>query len=132
MSEEARELEKIICLGCPLGCIVKLTLDHENNVINVAGNKCKEGEKFAVNELRNPVRVLTATVLTQQSIQPLLPVKTDKPIDKKLLRQSMLLLAKVRTKPPIRMGDVIVSNLLNTKANIVATRDLQIEHEEKR
>jgi CxxC motif-containing protein len=116
--------EKIVCLGCPLGCLVKLTLDDEGKVINVVGNKCKEGEKFAVNELRNPVRVLTATVLTQQSIQPLLPVKTDKPIDKKMLRQSMLVLAKVRTKPPIKMGDVIVSNLLDTKANLVATRDL--------
>jgi CxxC motif-containing protein len=124
--------ENILCISCPLGCLVKLTLDDEGNVINVVGNKCREGEKFAVNELRNPVRVLTATVLTQQSIQSLLPVKTDKPIDKKMLRQSMLVLAKVRAKPPIKMGDVIVSNLLDTEVDVVATRDLFVEHEKKR
>ena len=116
--------KEIICLGCPLGCLVKLALDDEDNVIDISGNKCKEGEKIIVNEHRNPLRVLTATVLTQQSIQPLLPVKTDRPIDKKILRESMLILAKVRGKPPIKMGDVILANLLNTKANVVATRDI--------
>ncbi len=123
--------EKHVCIGCPLGCLVKLTLDDEGDVIDVVGNNCKEGEKFAIDEHRNPVRVLTATVLTQQSIQPLLPVKTDKPIDTKILRQSMLVLAKIRTRPPVKMGEVIVSNLLDTKVNVVATRDLLVEHEKK-
>lgn len=124
--------EKIVCIDCPLGCLVKLTLDDKDKVIDVSGNKCKKGEEFVLEEIRNPVRVLTTTVLTQQSIQPLLPLKTNKPINKKMLRQSMLVLAKVRAKPPIKMGDVIVSNLLETGADVVATRDLPIEDEKKR
>ena len=47
--------ERIICVGCPLGCEVKLTLNDNNEVTGVDYNKCKEGEKYAVEEFKNPV-----------------------------------------------------------------------------
>ena len=114
----------IICVGCPLGCEVKLILDDKNEVINVENNKCKEGKQYALEEFKNPVRTLTATVVTQGSSQPLLPVRTAKPILKTLLTQSMSTIAKTRIKPPIKMGDVIVPNLFDTGVDVVATSDL--------
>ena len=116
--------EMIICVGCPLGCEVKLTLNDKNEVTAVEDNKCKEGKRYAVEEFTNPVRTLTATVLTQGSSQPLLPVRTGKPILKTLLPQSMSIIAKTRVKPPIKMGDVIVPNLLDTGIDVVASSDL--------
>jgi len=115
--------ETIICVGCPLGCEIKLTLD-KNEVIKVEGNKCKEGKQYALQEFTNPVRTLTATVLTRDSSQPLLPVRTAKPILKTLQIQSMTVIAKTRVKPHIKMGDVIVPNLLDTGVDVVATSDL--------
>ena len=116
--------EVIICVGCPLGCEVKLTLNSKNEVTGVDDNKCKEGEKYALEEFENPVRTLTATVLTQDSSQPLLPVRSSEPILKILLSQSMTVIAKARAKPPIKMGDVIVPNLLDTGVDVVASSDL--------
>jgi len=116
--------EMIICVGCPLGCEIKLTLNDKNEVAEVDGNKCKEGKQYALEEFKNPVRTLTATVLTQDSSQPLLPVRTTKPILKTLLTQSMTVIAGARAKPPIKMGDVIVPNLLNTGVDLVASSDL--------
>jgi CxxC motif-containing protein len=116
--------ETIICVGCPLGCGVKLTLNDKNEVTEVDGNKCKEGEKFVLEEFRNPVRTLTATVLTQGSSQPLLPVRTAKPILKTLFTKSMTVIARARAKPPISTGDVIVHNLLNTGVDVVASSAL--------
>jgi CxxC motif-containing protein len=115
---------KVICVGCPSGCEVTLTIDDKGEVTKITGNRCKEGKKYATEEYRNPVRVLTATVLTQGSSQPLLPVRTDKPILKARLSEGMRVLVKVRAKPPLKTGDILVPNLLNTGANIIATSDL--------
>ena len=116
--------ETYICIGCPLGCEVTLTIDNKGNVVGFAGNKCKEGKKYVLEEYKNPVRTLTATVLTQGSSQPLLAVRTNKPIPKALQAQSMTVIARARVVPPVRIGDVVVSNLLNTGADVVANTAL--------
>ena len=116
--------EKIICIGCPLGCSVNLTVDDKGEVTSITGNKCKEGEKYALDELRNPVRVLTATVLTEGSAQALLPVRTNKPIPKNLLLESMRVVARVKVKPPVKAGQVLLPNLLESGADLISTADL--------
>ena len=118
----------ILCIGCPLGCSIKLTLDNQGDVIKIVGNACKQGEKFALDELKNPVRLLTTTILTNDKSHPLLPVKTNNPINKKLLRQAMFVLAKVRVNLPVKIGDVIASNFLDADVDVVATRDLLKEN----
>ena len=120
MSEE----ERIVCIGCPMGCAVTLTIDDNGKVVSIAGHKCKEGEKYVLDEYENPVRTLTATVLTQSSSQRLLAVRTTAPIPKTKLVPGIMALAKVRTKPPIKIGDVILSNLLDTGVDVAATSDL--------
>ncbi len=114
----------VTCVGCPLACTVKLSIDENDEVIEVAGNRCKQGKEYAIEEYKNPVRVLTATVLTEGSEQPLLPVRTDTPIPKARLQEGMSQLAGVKVKPPVKSHDVIISNFLDTGANIVATTDL--------
>ena len=113
-----------ICIGCPLGCRVTLTIDGKGVVAGFAGNKCKEGEKYVLEEYTNPVRTLTATVLTEGSSQPLLAVRTSRPIVKTKLAEGMAVLAKVRVRPPLKIGDVVVPNLLDTGADIVASGNL--------
>ncbi|MDI6616071.1 MAG: DUF1667 domain-containing protein [Syntrophaceae bacterium] len=113
-----------ICIGCPLGCRVTLTIDGKGAVAGFAGNKCKEGEKYVLEEYTNPVRTLTATVLTEGSSQPLLAVRTSRPIVKTKLAEGMAVIAKVRARPPLKIGDVVVPNLLDTGADIVASGNL--------
>ena len=116
--------EKITCVGCPMGCLATITIGDKGGETSITGCKCKEGKKYVLEEFTNPVRTLTATVLTRGSSQPLLPVRTITPILKTQLAPGMLVLAKVRAKPPIKMGDVIVLNLLGTKVDVVATSAL--------
>lgn len=115
---------KIICIGCPLGCAVRLSLDDKGEVIDIADNKCKEGQKYVLEEYEHPVRVLTATVLTQDSRQPLLSVRTNKPIAKSTLVKVMPVLAQIRVRPPIRIGEVVKTNILGSRADVIATSDL--------
>ena len=116
--------ESVICVGCPLGCEVILTIDGNGEVSQITGHSCKEGKNYAVDEYQNPVRVLTATVLTEDSSQPVLPVRTDRPIPRTKLTAAMCVLAKVRAKPTLKAGDTLISNLLGTDCNVVATSDL--------
>lgn len=116
--------EKIICIGCPLGCPVRLTIDDKGEVIRVADEKCKEGKKYAIEEYKNPVRILTATVLTRDSKHALLAVRTNKPILKWMLRQGMQEIAKVEVEPPVRAGQPLITNLLDTGTDVVASADL--------
>ena len=114
----------ITCIGCPLGCAVRLSLDNKGEVIDIADNKCKQGQKYVLEEYKHPMRLLTATVLTQNSHQPLLSIRTDKPIAKSMLVQAMSELAQIKGRPSIRIGEVVKTNILGSGANINATRDL--------
>lgn len=113
-----------ICVGCPLGCAVTLTIDDKGDVQEFTGNKCKEGKKYVLEEYQNPVRTLTATVLTEGSAYPLLAVRTSKPILKTKQIQGMQVIAGVKAKPPLKMGDVVIPNLLGTGVDVVASSDL--------
>lgn len=115
---------KIICVGCPLGCRATLKASEDGEVLEVEGCGCKEGRRYVVEEFHNPVRVLTATVLTEGSRVPLLPVRTSSPVPKEKLKEAMRVLAKVRAKPPLKAGEVVLEDLLGTGVDLVATRDL--------
>jgi CxxC motif-containing protein len=116
--------EKIICIGCPLGCETTLKIDDQGEVVKIIGTKCKEGQQYILEEYRSPVRVLTATVLTQNSARPLFPVRTNRPLLKTQLKEAAKALIGVKVKPPIRVGQIILSNLMNTGVDVIATDDL--------
>ena len=115
---------EIICILCPLGCRVAVTSDSSGNVIGVAGNECKLGEKYAIDEYRFPARILTATAITQSSKRKLLPIRSNKPIPKGKLLESMYHLPRVRVKPPVKIGQVVVPNIANTGADLIAADDM--------
>jgi CxxC motif-containing protein len=116
--------EKITCIGCPLGCETTLKIDDHGEVVKITGTKCKEGRQYVLEEYRCPVRVLTATVLTQNSDRPLFPVRTNRPLLKTQLKEAAKALKGVKVKPPIRVGQIILSNLISTGVDVIATDDL--------
>lgn len=115
--------ETIICIGCPLGCRVTVTLDKRGRVLGFKGAECKQGEKYVLEELKNPVRTLTATVRTGDEDFPLLPVRTSRPVPKKLLQAIMRETVKAEVKLPVKAGDVVVKNVLKSGSDLVATTD---------
>ena len=116
--------EEIICIGCPLGCRTTLRINKQHEVVEITGYKCKEGRQYVMEEYRNPVRILTSTILTEKSGCPLLPVRTNRPILKSKLKEAALALGRLRVRPPIQAGQIILQNLLNSGADVIATGDL--------
>ena len=96
--------KELICISCPLGC--HLTVDADNKT--VTGNTCKRGEVYGLNEVINPVRVITSTVKIEGARLPVLPVKTNGAIPKSLNFEAIKVINDVICKAPIKVGDIIV------------------------
>lgn len=111
---------KLICICCPIGC--NLTVDAENK--RVYGNTCKRGEIYGLNEVINPVRVITSTVKIKDAFLPVLPVKTNGAIPKNLNFEVMKVINSITVIAPIKCGDIIISNILNTGIGLVATKSM--------
>jgi CxxC motif-containing protein len=113
-------IKELICISCPLGC--HLSVDTEK--LTVTGNSCKRGESYGIDEVKNPVRVITTTVKVEGALHPVLPVKTKAPIPKALNFKCIEELNKITLKAPVKMGDLVVENILNTGVDVIATRNL--------
>jgi CxxC motif-containing protein len=118
------EDKRLICIGCPLGCWVTVEVGPGGKVKKIKGHKCKEGEKFIIEEFTNPVRIFTGTVPTGHTDLPLLPVRTSTPIPKKNMKKAAIAALDVRPKPPIKVGDILIPRFMGTEANLIATSNL--------
>jgi len=115
-------VKELICITCPKGCVV--TAWKERGAVKIEGKICKKGIAYIKQEYIEPKRILTSTVVVERSPAKRLPVRTREAIPKKKLFMAMSQLAKIRVKPPVKIGDVIISNLLNTGIDVIACDDL--------
>jgi CxxC motif-containing protein len=115
-------IKKLVCIECPQGCV--LSVDIENGRMkSVSGEKCPKGKAYAAAETEDPVRILTATVLTEGLDLKLVPVRTNRPIPKKELARAMEEIGRLRIKKPVAAGDVVVDDFLGLGVKLVATRE---------
>jgi CxxC motif-containing protein len=122
----AAEKQHFVCVVCPVGCEVDVVHDG-SKIISMEGNKCEKSEEFVSQELIEPMRILTTTVRIQGSRWPVIPVRTDKSVPKRLFPRIMRRLKHIKLQAPVNMLDVVVSDVLRTGANIIATRTMQRE-----
>ena len=115
---------ELTCIVCPMGC--HLNVEQSEEGFKVEGNTCKRGEKYSVQELTNPTRVITTTVKLENSYLQLLPVKTEDPIPKGMIFDIMEALDKVRVNAPVKVGDVIVENILDTGVNVISAKTMDV------
>ena len=123
MISELSTVKIIRCIVCPTGCEIKV-LQNKDQQITFEGYTCKRGLEYAQQEYYEPKRILTTTVRVENGFLPLVPVRTDKPILKDKLNDAMKLIAEKQVKAPIKMGQILIKNVLNTDANVIASRDL--------
>lgn len=111
------------CIKCPLSCQIELAAE-DNKILQIKGHTCPQGEQYATDEFTNPVRTLTTTVRVEAGILPVLPVRSETPIPKHLMRKCVKELSIIKVTAPIKCGDPICENILNTGVTIIASRDL--------
>lgn len=108
---------KITCIGCPLGCAVTVKTAGED-ITGITGYSCRKGEEYARAEVTDPRRTLTTTMRLKGG--GLVPVKSSAPVKKALLERCMKEINKAEARAPVEIGDVLISDILGTGADIVA------------
>ena len=104
-----------------MGCHMEV-LVSDGKVTHVTGNTCKRGLDYAENEVTNPQRNLTTTVKTDKGA--MLSVKTDGAIPRDKITDAMKVLSGITVKTPVKIGDVIYSNICGSHVDVVATKNL--------
>jgi CxxC motif-containing protein len=115
------EKKHFTCVTCPVGCEVDVEL-RDGSIVSIKGNKCDKVKEFVLQELKEPMRVLTTTVRIEGARWAMLPVRTDKPIPKRLFLQAMGEISSIDLQAPVHISDVIKRDIAGSGANIVATR----------
>lgn len=119
--------KKITCINCPLGCSMEVEISDSKIV--VSGNRCKRGEEYAVNEIRDPKRVVTSTVRVAGGNKALTSVKTDGEVPKRLIFDVMNAINNIKVNAPVNVGDLIIENVLGTGVNILSTARVEKKEE---
>lgn len=115
-------IKNMTCVSCPLGCSLKVEYEGDR-VISVQGNECKRGIKYAQTEISNPTRMLTSTVKVRGGVRPLVPVKSETPLPKNRVLECMDIINDVVLDAPVKLGDVVISDILDTGIDVIATND---------
>lgn len=116
-------MKNLTCIVCPNSC--ELAVEHEaNQGWQVTGHLCTRGVDFAVNELTNPTRTVCSTVKTAFLEVPRLPVRTDREIPRQEILRVMELINTVVLDRPVHSGECILTDVLGTGINVIASSDL--------
>lgn len=129
MSANVIEALQFNCTTCPSECLLTVEVERDADgavveVRSVTGNSCPRGDTFAHQELTCPMRVLTTTVAVSGGDEALLPVRTAEAIPLALHARAMDLIRGLVIEAPIRMGDVVLPNLLDTGTDLIASMDI--------
>ncbi|ERJ11629.1 DUF1667 domain-containing protein [Haloplasma contractile] len=116
--------KELTCIVCPRGCKLTVTKENEQDDLAVSGNFCKRGINYGINEILNPTRQVTSTVRINGAVYKRLPVITDKEIVKGDIFKVMEELNKVTVEAPVKYGDIVIKNILNSDVNIIASRSM--------
>ena len=109
----------LTCIVCPRGCALNISLSEDGGVEKVEGNACKRGVGYAVDECTNPRRTVTSTVRTAGGA--VVAVKTSTTVPKDSVFAVMREINRAVAPAGTRIGDVIIKNVLDTGADVIAT-----------
>ena len=116
------ETRNLICIGCPLGCPVTVTMDGDD--INVTGNTCPRGADYAKKEVLSPTRIVTSSIKVNDGVIARVSVKTKSDIPKSKIFEVMKEIQAVRVDAPVALGQILIEDCAGTGVEIIATKDV--------
>ena len=112
-------IRKMTCIECPKSCALSVEFE-DCHMVKVEGSKCPKGAEYAKNEIENPQRILTGTVLSEGLSLKMIPVRTDQPIPKARILEAAAELKNIRVTKPVKIGDVIVADFIGLGVNLIS------------
>jgi CxxC motif-containing protein len=113
--------ERLTCVLCPIGCELEVERAAGDG-LDVRGGKCDRGLEFAAEEILRPQRNLAASVPLRGTASDMVSVRLSAPVPRDKIFPILAEIAELRPEPPVRRGQVLIPNVLDTGADVIATR----------
>jgi len=83
-----------------------------------------------ISDFNEDEEILTTLVRIKGSdLFNVVSVKSSKPLKKKIWIECSKALSRIHVGPPIRIGDIVCKNILNTGVNIICTKNVEKNNE---
>ena len=115
--------EKMTCIMCPVGC--ELTVEQTPDGVCVSGNRCVKGIEFATEELLDPKRNLATSLPINGTVFKTVSVRLNQRVSRKMLDAILAEIRHLHLSPPVKCGDVLITDILGTGADVIATRTVK-------
>lgn len=115
--------KNLICISCPRGCHLAAEKDT-NGEWQISGNMCPLGKKYAVQEMTDPRRVVTAVMKTDDPANPFVPVRSNQAYPKSEIPALLNRLYKMEVKTPVKLGDVVLSDVNGSGIDIIIAESI--------
>ena len=115
--------ETLTCIMCPKSC--ELSILKNDNDVQVEGNQWSKGVDFAEEEILHPKRNLATSLPISGKDFKMLSVRLSAPVSRHLLMNILKEITVLRFDPPVYRGQVLAENILNSGADVIATRTVE-------
>lgn len=117
------ETRELTCINCPLGCLLTVTMDGDE-IKEISGYTCPRGKAYAEKEVTNPTRIVTSTVRVVDGTRERVSCKTASDIPKDMIFDVMKAINAASAEAPVVIGEVLISDVAGTGADVVATANV--------
>ena len=112
------------CILCPNSC--EITVDYEGKTVrSTQGNKCDKGREYVTQELTDPKRTVTSSVVVAGGDRPLVSVRLTAPISRELIFPLMEKIQTTVLTAPVEPGQVVIANVFGTDADLITTSQIK-------
>lgn len=115
----------MVCVVCPNSCEIEVEIAENGGVVSVTGATCRRGEAYARQEIEHPARTIASSVLVDGGELPLCSVRLTRPVPLERIPDVMGAIRGLRLTAPVAMGDVVISDVLGTGSDVIATRTVK-------
>lgn len=118
--------KEFTCVVCPNGCPIEVEYTEEDphKIIDCKGNKCPRGETWVKQEMEDPMRTFSTSVLVVDGESLEASVRITEPISLKKVFDVMNAIRKIKVSAPLHIGQVLLSNPAGTKTQVIVTRNV--------
>lgn len=105
--------KNLICVVCPRGC--SLTAEVKWDQVSVTGQGCPRGAEYACNECLHPMRTVTIALRVSNRDNAMVAVKTETPVPKDKMMETVEILRTLTVNAPLSVGDVLCDSLFGSR-----------------
>jgi CxxC motif-containing protein len=120
---DAPTADRLTCVLCPIGC--ELEVRRSERGLDVQGHQCEKGIGFATEEVLYPKRNLATSVPVLGSETRLVSVRLSDRVPREMIFPVLREIARLRPAAPVRRGQVLITDVLGTGVDVIATRTVE-------